>query len=98
MQDGNYDWLNKLEGKIDTVSLEFARGVTEIKTKLDIYLSRQDDHEVRLSKVESRQSEQKGVHDESIRKINQMTLGVLAVTAIIVGGRCLAVVCGQSLR
>ena len=48
MQDGNHEWLNKLEGKIDNVST----AVTEIKTKLDIYLNRQDDHEVRLTALE----------------------------------------------
>lgn len=81
MQDGNHEWLNKLEGKIDNVST----AVTEIKTKLDIYLNRQDDHEVRLTALESNQDQQQGISDERNRKVNQMTLGVLALTAIIVG-------------
>jgi hypothetical protein len=81
MQDGNYDWMNKLESKIDTVST----AVTEIGTKLDIYLNRQDDHEVRLTALESNQDQQQGISNERNRKVNQMTLGVLAVTAVTVG-------------
>ena len=81
MQDGNRDWMNKLESKIDIVST----AVTEIKTKLDIYLNRQDDHEVRLTALESNQDQQQGISNERNRKVNQMTLGVLAVTAVTVG-------------
>ena len=81
MQDGNYDWMNKLESKIDTVST----AVTEIGTKLDIYLNRQDDHEVRLTALESNQDQQQGISNERNRKVNQMPLGVLAVTAVTVG-------------
>ena len=33
MQDGNYDWLNKLETKIDNITVEFTRTSTEILTK-----------------------------------------------------------------
>ena len=81
MQDSNRDWMNKLESKLDGVST----AVTEIKTKLDIYLNRQDDHEVRLTALESNQDQQQGISNERNRKVNQMTLGVLAVTAVTVG-------------
>ena len=85
MADKHIDWMNKLENKIDTVSIEFTRGIAEIATKLDIYLNRQNDHEERLAKLERHRNKQQGIHDESIRKVHQMTLGVLAITAIIVG-------------
>ena len=82
--EGNRDWINKLETKIDNITVEFTRISTAILTKLDIYLSKQDDHEKRLSTLENLQSEQKGINDEGVRKINQLTLGVLAATMIVV--------------
>ena len=84
MQDGNHDWMNKLETKIDNITIDFTRISTAILTKLDIYLSKQDDHEKRLAKLESHKDKQIGINEEGTRKINQLTLGVLAATAIIV--------------
>ena len=75
------DWLNKLESKLDLMSEK----VVQASTKLDIYLGRQDDHERRITTIESKQDQQQGIADERNRKVNQMTLGVLAITAIIVG-------------
>lgn len=76
------DWLNKLEGKLDVLSDK----IIEASTKLDIYLSRQDDHEQRLRDLEIRQNNQNGVNAENKKrwaKWATVLIGVQALTACI---------------
>ena len=85
MQDGNYDWLNKLETKIDNITVEFTRTSTEILTKLDIYLSKQDNHEERLMALETYKYKQEGVNDASTKRWNKTIVILVALEVVFLG-------------
>ena len=85
MQDGNRDWINKLETKIDHITVEFTRTSTEILTKLDIYLSKQGNHEERLMALETYRNKQEGVNESSAKRWSKTIVILVALEVVFLG-------------
>lgn len=92
MEDSVKSWFEKLEKQGQDLRDKFIEASTAVSTKLDIYMSRQDDHEERLRKIEERQNKQDGTNaalrDESEQRSNRVLKWVLIseVILLIIGG------------
>lgn len=85
MEEGTRDWINKIESKLDAVTIEVTRGFAQQSTKLDIYLGRQDDHEQRLSDLEEHRYKQDGVNESSNKRYTRITVFLIASEVLFLG-------------
>ena len=77
MEDSTREWINKIESKLESFSLE--------STKLDMYLGKQDDHEKRLNTLEEHRHKQDGVNESSNKRYTRITVVLIASEVLFLG-------------
>ena len=85
MESTPQDRLTKIEHKLDMLNNNAIEKWTAVETKLDIYLNKQDDHELRLRAVEDIQTKQDGINEEAGRKRSQIVVWLLGLEIVLFG-------------
>ena len=85
MEDSTREWINKIESKLESFSLDSTRMLATISTKLDLYLGKQDDHERRLTQLEEHRHKQDGVNESSNKRYTRITVILIASEVLFLG-------------
>lgn len=71
--------------KIESQLLKLIESTTAMSTKLDIFVSRQEDHEGRLKSLEEYRNKQDGVNESTARRHNRIIMVILASEVVLFG-------------
>ena len=84
MDESIRDWFTKLEGKFDKMNELSIQKWTELSTKIDIYMPKQDELSKRVDAVEDDVKEIKA-DLQSKNRNNNLLIGAGTVAAVIIG-------------